>query len=113
MIPVIAAFVLALVVHPTLNQSLIADVSWTFALYVETFSMAPQLFMMGKVGGEVEALTSHYVASIAASKFFVFLFWYFSYNELSPRHGGYNIAGKRERGIIQPCVNVLVLSCLF
>lgn len=45
-IPVVVAFVLALVIHPTLNQNLVADVSWTFALYVETISMAPQLFMM-------------------------------------------------------------------
>lgn len=91
--PVIVAFVLSCAVHPTLNQNLLADIAWTFALYVETFAMVPQLFMMGKLAGEVEVLTSHYVASMAVSKVFAFIFWYFSYNELASRNGGYNLAG--------------------
>jgi len=91
-IPVVVAAVLAVVVHPDLNNFFPADVSWTFALYLETFSMLPQLFMMTKIGGEVEALTSHYVASVAASKFFTFIFWLFSFKELAPRNG-VNYAG--------------------
>lgn len=91
-VPVIVAAVLAAVVHPDLNNFYPADVSWTFALYLETFSMLPQLFMMTKIGGEVEALTSHYVASVAASKFFTFVFWLFSFKELAPR-SGINFAG--------------------
>jgi len=91
-VPVIAAAVLAALVHPDLNNFYPADVSWTFALYLETFSMLPQLFMMTKIGGEVEALTSHYVASVAASKFFTFVFWLFSFKELAPR-SGINFAG--------------------
>lgn len=63
------------------------DVVW---LDLEFGSMLYQ----GRLGGEVEALTSHYVASMAASKLFAFLFWYFSYNELSPRTGGRNLAGE-------------------
>lgn len=92
-IPLACVGVLAVLIHPNLNQNVIADTCWTFSLYVETFSMVPQLFMMGKTGGEVEGLTSHYVASMAASKVLAFLFWYFSFTELSPRTGGRNIAG--------------------
>lgn len=92
LIPVIIAAVIAVMVHPDLNNFYPADVSWTFALYLETFSMLPQLFMMAKIGGEVEGLTSHYVASVAASKFFCFIFWLFSFRELAPRNG-FNISG--------------------
>lgn len=92
LIPVCAAFVLAVLVHPDLNNFYTADISWTFALYLETFSMLPQLFMLTKIGGEVEALTSHYIVSVCASKFFAFIFWLFSFRELAPR-SGWNICG--------------------
>lgn len=91
-VPVIAAAVIAVVVHPDLNNYLAADIAWTFALYLETFSMVPQLFMMTRIGGEVEALTSHYVASVAVSKFFACVFWFFSFKELAPAKG-FNFAG--------------------
>lgn len=86
------AAVLAVLVHPSLNNWLPADIAWTYALYVETMAMVPQLFMMTKIGGEVEALTSHYIASVAASRFLSFLFWMFSYSELAPKKG-LNVAG--------------------
>lgn len=92
-IPCCVAIVLGVLIHPTLNQNFVADVSWTIGLYVETFAMVPQLWLMTRIGGEVEALTSHYVASMTASKFFAWLFWYFSYTELVPRTGGKNYAG--------------------
>eukprot|EP00918_Siedleckia_nematoides_P093060 GHVU01204251.1.p1 GENE.GHVU01204251.1~~GHVU01204251.1.p1 ORF type:complete len:282 (+),score=49.39 GHVU01204251.1:373-1218(+) len=92
LVPFLLAAVLPIIARPDLNNYLPADYAWTMALYLETFSMIPQLFMMGKIGGEVEALTSNYVASLAASKFFSFIFWLFSYKELAPR-AGHNIAG--------------------
>lgn len=92
LLPIGLAGVLSVAVHPTLNQHWPADVAWTFALYLETFSMLPQLFLMAKIGGEVEALTSHYVASMSASRVFAFVFWLFSFNELAPV-SGYNLAG--------------------
>jgi len=88
----ILAAVLACLVHPSLNNWLPADIAWTYALYVETMAMVPQLFMMTKIGGEVETLTSHYIASVAASRFLSFLFWMFSYSELAPKKG-LNVAG--------------------
>lgn len=91
--PIVAALVLALIIHPRLNQNFLADVAWTFALYLETFAMLPQLFMMGRLGGEIEALTSHYVASMAAARFCAFMFWLYSFNELAPRASSFNLSG--------------------
>lgn len=45
-LPLLCAALLAVFVHPTLNQNAFADICWTFSLYVETFSMVPQLFIM-------------------------------------------------------------------
>ncbi|CEM02062.1 unnamed protein product [Vitrella brassicaformis CCMP3155] len=93
-LPTLIAAGLAFLVHPRLNNWLPADFAWTFGLYVESLAMLPQLFMMSKAGGEVEALNSHFVASVAASRFLAFLFWVHSYTELGPRRGkGFNYAG--------------------
>lgn len=72
------AAVMSVLVHPSLNNWLPADIAWTFSLYCESMAMI-QLYMMTQIGGEVESLTSHYVASVAASRFLSFIFWVFSY----------------------------------
>ena len=92
LIPIILSGILAVLIHPDLNSYFPADFAWTFSLYLETISMLPQLIMMTKVGGEVETLTSHYLASLAFSRILSFIFWLFSYKELSPENG-INIPG--------------------
>ncbi|KAF7458003.1 putative er lumen protein retaining receptor 1 [Cryptosporidium felis] len=91
-IPIIFSAILASFVHPDLNSYFPADFAWTFSLYLETTAMLPQLVMMTKIGGEVETLTSHYLASLATSKILSFVFWLFSYRELAPENGK-NIPG--------------------
>ncbi|KAH8581664.1 ER lumen retaining receptor [Cryptosporidium sp. chipmunk genotype I] len=91
-IPIVFSAILAAVIHPDLNSYFPADFAWTFSLYLETTAMLPQLVMMTKIGGEVETLTSHYLASLATSKILSFVFWLFSYRELAPEHGK-NIPG--------------------
>ncbi|KAL7066189.1 hypothetical protein ACR3K2_33560 [Cryptosporidium serpentis] len=91
-IPIIFGLILAIIIHPDLNSYFPADFAWTFALYIETIAMLPQLVLMTKIGGEVETLTSHYIASLAVSKCLSFVFWLFSFRELAPEVGK-NIAG--------------------
>lgn len=91
-IPIIFSAILAIFIHPDLNSYFPADFAWTFSLYLETIAMLPQLTLMTKIGGEVETLTSHYLASLAASKILSFVFWLFSYKELAPEQGK-NIPG--------------------
>lgn len=59
----IPALVFAMFIHPSLNLHYYADVAWTFALYLESTAMLPQLDVFRKKGGEIETYTSHYVAS--------------------------------------------------
>merc|ERR1719265_1555404 len=71
------------------------DTLWTYALYVDVFAMMPQLWMVAKleVGVEIEALNSHYIAAIAASRLVNLYFWYHGFQELKPKDGGFNLTG--------------------
>jgi len=83
-------FVLALLVHPGLNNHYLSDCSWTFAQYLEAIAMFPQLYLFQKKGGEIEAFTSHFVASEAISKALNFIFWVYSFHELNDYHSKNN-----------------------
>jgi hypothetical protein len=80
------AFALSLIMHPNLNGFLPSDISWAFALYLETVAVLCQLFMFMRTG-EVEAHTSHFMAAQALAKVLSFIFWASSFSELSnPNH---------------------------
>lgn len=64
---VAGCLVLALIFHPNLNAFMPADVCWTFALYLESFAVLPQLFMFHREK-RVEPFTTHFLAGQAASR---------------------------------------------
>jgi len=80
-------------VHGELNHSPFFDKSWTIGMWMDTIAMLPQLWMLVARGGEVEALTSNFVALIFLSKCFAWCFWYTGYPELAPKQGGFNVVG--------------------
>lgn len=63
----IGCLVLALLFHPNLNAFMPADLCWTFALYLESAAVLPQLFMFQK-DKRVEPFTTHFLAGQAASR---------------------------------------------
>jgi len=83
----------ALFVHGDLNNSPFFDVIWMFSLLVDTVAMLPQLWMLAKMGGEVELLTKHFVAAMVMSRALSFSFWFYGYPELAPEDGGFNVTG--------------------
>jgi len=89
----LGCFVLAALVHPDLNNRPVFDTMWMTSLYIDVVAMLPQLALMTKVRGEVEALTSHYVGATALSKATSLIFWYHGFTELAPLDGGFNLAG--------------------
>mmetsp|Transcript_9160 Transcript_9160/g.21997 ORF Transcript_9160/g.21997 Transcript_9160/m.21997 type:complete len:271 (+) Transcript_9160:109-921(+) len=109
--PVVGAcFALAVLVHPTLNNWAPADIAWTTALYIDAVALLPQLWMMTRIGGEVEALTAHFVAAVCVSRFLNLIFWYHGFPELAPADGGFNSAGW---AIILAHLLQLFLACDF
>merc|ERR1719240_171176 len=86
-------FVLAVLIHPDLNNRPFFDAIWTSSLYVDVVSTLPQLWMIGKIGSKVDALSAHYVFLVAVSRFTDMIFWYYGFEELAPENGGFNLAG--------------------
>jgi hypothetical protein len=62
-----ACLVLALLFHPSLNALMPADICWTFALYLESVAVLPQLFMFHREK-RVEPFTTHFLAGQALSR---------------------------------------------
>jgi len=88
-----ACLLLGFCLHGNLNNSPFFDTVWTVSLWLDTITLLPQLWMLSKLGGKVEALTSHFVAALVVSRCLSFAFWLYGYKEIAPANGGMNIAG--------------------
>lgn len=68
-IPMIAgAFVLAFILHGNMNGRPLFDSLWMAGLFLNTIAVLPQLWLITRSGSNVEALTSHYIAAMAAGR---------------------------------------------
>merc|ERR550539_169715 len=65
---VLAALVLAALFHADMNSRPIFDTLWMAGLFVSAVAVLPQLWLIARTGGRVEALTSHYIAAMALSR---------------------------------------------
>jgi len=65
---IIAGFVLAAILHADMNARPIFDTLWMAGLFISVVAVLPQLWLIHKNSGKVEALTSHYIAAIALSR---------------------------------------------
>jgi len=65
---IVGAFVLAVLLHGNMNGRPIFDAIWMAGLFISTIAVLPQLWLVTKTGGRVEALTSHHIASMAVSR---------------------------------------------
>lgn len=54
------------------------EMVWAFSIYLEAVAIGPQLFLLQKAG-EVENLTSHYVAALGAYRALYLLNWIYRY----------------------------------
>jgi len=86
---------LAAFIHGDMNRNPLFDTIWTTSLNLDCIAMVPQLWMLTKIGGEVEGMTSHFVVAMMASRLCSFSFWYYGYEELSKHEDDVNLAGKQ------------------
>jgi len=84
---------LAIFVHGDLNDNPFFDTVWTVSLNLDTIALIPQLWMVYKIGSDMDALTPHYVAAIVVSRGLAFWFWFHGFPEIAPLKGGLNTAG--------------------
>lgn len=102
-------FLLAILIHPTLNADFISDVSWTFSMYLESLAVLPQLYLFQKGKNNITMLTAHFVVALGLARVFDGLFWMHSFTELTSSNGG------RFPGVVALCSQLahLVMICDF
>jgi len=84
----VPVLVVAILIHPNLNSDFLSDVAWTYAMYLESVALVPQLYMFQKqASGVVELLTAHFVAALGFGRLLEFAFWVYSYHELATAAG--------------------------
>lgn len=64
----VVAFALATLLHANMNNKPLFDIFWMASLFVSTVSVLPQLWLITKTGGRIEALASHHIAAMAVSR---------------------------------------------
>jgi len=75
---ILGASVLAVFLHPCMAHWAPVDILWAAHLYIDAVAMLPQLWMMSKVGGQVKAMTAHYIAATLLSNLLSGLFWFYA-----------------------------------
>lgn len=84
---------LAVFFHGSLNKSPLFDALWSVSTNLEVIAMLPQLWLLSKLGGEVDGMTSHFVAAQALSRVLAFAFWFYGCKEVDAKGTGPNVAG--------------------
>lgn len=67
--------VLSVLVHPKLNNCW-SNLRFAAGQYMEGVAMLPQIMLMAKSGGKVEALTSHYIACSFVAQLMMLKWWH-------------------------------------
>merc|ERR1719281_1520673 len=73
--------VLAYFVNVGASRNPFFDGLWAASAYVDTLAMLPQLWMLTKIGGKVEGMTSHFVAAMTARSALGMTFWWGAYKD--------------------------------
>lgn len=85
----IAPALLLAVVTPKPDMYSVVDTLWTASIYLEAVAILPQLFLVQRTG-EVENITSNYIAAMGAYRFLYMLNWVYRY---ATEEGYYGIPG--------------------
>jgi len=65
---VLVCFLLAIALHADMNARPIYDTCWMTGLFLGSIAVVPQLWLITKSGGHVEALMCHYIAVMALGR---------------------------------------------
>lgn len=70
LIPLVAAcLVLGFVLHGNMDDNVLFDRFWMVGLFTSVVAVLPQFWLIMQSGGQAGALTSHYIAAMAVSRF--------------------------------------------
>lgn len=103
---VIGSLVMAGLVHPFFREGFAYSFSWTFGFYLDVMALMPQVVMMAKGSGKVEAPIAHFVAATTLSRLVDLWWWSVLGIDLGPQ--GY-IHGVNYSGWLIVGVHILSL----
>jgi hypothetical protein len=67
---------LGLVLHPNFKRGQLYSLTWSTSFYIDTLALLPQVVMMQRGNGKIEAPIANFVAATAVSRTFDLAFWY-------------------------------------
>ena len=73
--------VLAYFIRMTLSRSDFYDGIWAASAYIDTVALLPQLWMLTKIGGYIEGMTSHFIAAMTVRSAMGLMFWIRAYKD--------------------------------
>lgn len=79
----LVCFILSAFLHADMDANPILDCLWMTGLFTSVVAVLPQLWLITKSGGQTGALTSHYIAAMAFSRFLSGCFAWMAWNHLS------------------------------
>merc|ERR1719321_180605 len=71
-----ACVILAVAIHPNMVGGLRFSINWTVGFYIDFAALMPQVVLMARSGGTVEAPIAHFVAGTTFSRLLDLWFWY-------------------------------------
>lgn len=92
--PALACVVLAVLLHADMNSRPLFDSLWMLGLFLNCIAVLPQLWLINRLGGKVEALTCHRLMAMAVSRLLSFAFMWHARGDIScvPWVGEFNHA---------------------
>merc|ERR1719453_1587443 len=90
----IGSLVLAFLLHGNMNSRPLFDALWMASVFVSAVAVLPQLWLITRTGGCIEALTSHYIAAMAVGSALSAIFMWHARGDITcvPWFGGFNHA---------------------
>jgi len=79
----IAAVALAVIFHPDMDDFPLFDILWMSGRNISAIAVMPQLWLSARAGGSMQALTSHYIAAMAASQICSGLFMWHAWQHIT------------------------------
>jgi len=79
----VVSIALAFVLHSDMNDRPIFDSLWLAGLFLGVLAVLPQLWLITRSGGKVEALTSHYIAMMAVGRLLSGIFMWHARSDIT------------------------------
>jgi len=79
----VVALALAALLHGSMNARPVFDTLWLASVFISAVAVLPQLWLVTKTGGCIEALTSHYITAMAVSRVLSGMFMWHAFKDIT------------------------------